>query len=238
MTLDAGPMAKSGAVTIGHSETNVNLTSLVASLFSSGAAGDGTTITSVAGASLVNGQVLYTPPGSGSPDFSYTVTDSLGQTATNTVDVTVDPGPTAEPVDSSVDLGQSVNLTNAILDAAKVGLKSDTLTLTADNLAGTDGEVSLVNGQLTYTATGAGLANIPANGSQTDTFGFTISDEYGDTSTATATIKVDNPADVINGPPYGDRDHRGDLGRQHHQRLRLVQHDLRITAATTSSTRA
>ena len=90
MTLDAGPMAKSGAVTIGHSETNVNLTSLVASLFSSGAAGDGTTITSVAGASLVNGQVLYTPPASGSPNFSYTVTDSLGQTATNTVDVTVE----------------------------------------------------------------------------------------------------------------------------------------------------
>ena len=204
LTLDAGPVANSGAVTVGHSQTSVNLTSLIDSLFTAGAAGDGTAITSVTGgASLVGGEVLYTPPASGGRNFNYTVADSLGQSATNSVDVTVDPGPTAGAISSLVDFGASVNLTSAILAAAKAGLNGDTLTITADNLTGAAGQVSLVNGQLTYTATGAGLDHIPANGSESDTFAFTVSDQYGDTSTAAATVKVENPADVINGPWFG-----------------------------------
>ena len=127
-----GPVAKSGAVTVGHSETNVNLTSLVKSLFSPGAAGDGTAITSLAGASLVNGQVLYTPPASGSPNFSYTVTDSLGQTATNTVDVTVDPGPSVTSAPPTfVKEGAAV-----AVGAASPGISGDTLTLV--NSGGSD----------------------------------------------------------------------------------------------------
>lgn len=47
--------------------------------------------------------------------IGYTVTDQLGDSATGTVAVTIDPGPTAGAVASTVTLDATVNLTAAIL---------------------------------------------------------------------------------------------------------------------------
>ena len=63
--------------------------------------------------------------------------------------------------------------------------------------------MSLVNGQLVYSATGSMLLQMPANDKQTDSFGFTISDQYGDTAIGRAKITVDHHVDVINGPGTG-----------------------------------
>jgi hypothetical protein len=115
----------------------------------------------------------------------------------------VDPGPTAGAVTSSVSLGQSIDLTSAILAKVTPGLIGDTETLTAAGPTSEGGQVTLVNGDLTYLAQSSILKHIPANGSLTDTFTYTVTDELGDQATGTVKVTVSNPAKTINGSAFG-----------------------------------
>jgi hypothetical protein len=165
--------------------------------------------TSAANATKELDALVYTPvasPTHAAETITFAVNDvTSASTVANgpTTTITINPGPSAGAVAATVAYGTAVNLTSAVVAAATPGLRGDTLTITADNASGTAGGVSLVNGQLVYTATGAALAHIPANGQQSDSFGFTISDEYGDTATGVAKITVSNPADVVNGSLLG-----------------------------------
>ena len=115
----------------------------------------------------------------------------------------IDPGPTAGAVTSSVTLGKSIDLTSAILAQVTPGLIGDTETLTAAGPTSEGGQVTLVKGDLTYTGQGAILKHIPANGSLTDTFTYTVADELGDSATGSVKVTVSNPAKIINGSAFG-----------------------------------
>ena len=203
VTVDPGPATATGALTIGHGQST-NVTSLVNALVTPGLTGDTDTITAVSGhATLTAGIITYVAPATGPDSFTYTVTDQHGDSAIGTVNVTVDPGPTAGKLATTDKLGATANLTAAILGVDTPGLPDDTLTLTAINTAATAGAVTLVNGQLTYTASGAALQHIPANGSITDSFGYTVTDQLGESASATVTVTVTNPATPVNGPSGG-----------------------------------
>lgn len=198
VSVNPGPVAATGGLTVGHGRT-ADLTSLVNGLVTPGLAGDTETITAVSatsGQASLNagtGMISYTAPASGSDTVTYAVADQLGDAATGTVNVTVDPGPTAGALSRTTPLGSSVNLTSAILGAATPGLQGDTLAITGDGTAGTLGTVSLVNGQLTYTASGSGLQDVPQNGTMSDSFAYTVSDQYGDAASGTVSLTVTNP---------------------------------------------
>lgn len=124
----------------------------------------------------------------------------------------VDPGPTAGAVSASDTLGQTVDLTSAILAQVTPGLIGDTETITGFGPTADGGQVTLTNGDLTYTAQGGALQHIPANGSLTDSFTYTVTDENGDTATNTVSVTVSNPAVTINGNAFGfDTIHGGSL---------------------------
>ena len=123
---------------------------------------------------MTNGDVTYSAPNSlgiapnsSAPDsFNYTVTDQLGNQATGLVNLTVnnpvaDPGPIAGTVTAAANLGQSVDLTSAILAQVKPGLVGDTEAITAFGTTSVGGQLSatvtLTNGDLTY-------STLPING--------------------------------------------------------------------------
>ena len=86
--------AATGKDTVGHNKT-VDLTSLINGQIS----GNTETLTTVSSASgsavLSNGTVSYTAPASGPDTLTHTVQDQYADQATGTVNITVDPGPTA-----------------------------------------------------------------------------------------------------------------------------------------------
>lgn len=207
VTVDPGPVAATGSLTVGHGQT-VSLTSLIDGLVTPGLAGDSETISAVSAVSgeislSPAGAVTYEAPAGGSDTVDYTATDQLGDSATGTVAVTIDPGPMARTLDTTVTLGAAVNLTSAILGVVAPGLPGDMLLLSGDGTLDTLGTVTLASGQLTYTAGGEVLNQIPANGSQADSFTYTVTDEYGDVATGTVDVTVTNPAVVIDGPILG-----------------------------------
>ena len=123
------------------------------------------------------GTYSYSPTtGYSGPDsFTYTVTDSAGQTSTATVNLTVTP--TSANDSASVAAGSVLNGTTVLSN--DVG---STLTVTS-NTAPSHGTVSVAtNGTYTYTPT--------AGYSGPDTFTYTATDGSGQTTTATVTIAV------------------------------------------------
>jgi hypothetical protein len=183
LAVDPGPSAANGADTVGHGQT-VSLKTLIAGLITSGLSGDTETLTSVTAlhGSVVLGSlnaVSYTAPATGPDTISYAVKDQLGDTASGTVTVTIDPGPTAGNVHVTVGLGDSIDLTGVLLALDTPGIAGDTLTLSAAGTTGTLGTVTLNGGDLIYTA--------PATGT-TDTFTYTVSDKYHDTAVGTVSI--------------------------------------------------
>jgi hypothetical protein len=235
-TVDPGPtVTAQGTYVIGHGQS-ANIINYVESLVSPGMPGDTVQIT---GASDNRGNATFFE-GKGDPEITFTgnlstgagagVVDELTYTAvdtftsltatqggnstvvggesapvTGTVILEVDPGPTAGTVDAGYHLGTPVDLTSAILGAVTPGLPGDTLSITAVGTAGTTGTVSLANGDVTCTGT-----------SYTDTFTYTVSDQYGDTAVGTVDLgalampaQPPQPAQpaqptVITGGPYGD----------------------------------
>ena len=240
ITVDPGPTATKGSFTIGHGQT-ANLAGYVESLVTPGLSGDTVQLLSASAAngqaSLATtkaGTALdYTAPASGTDVLTYSVDDQfVSSTSTivsgnqisyvkntgtsapvsSAVEITVDPGPTTTTATASVQLGQSLDLTNTILAADKPGLAGDTLSIVADNTKLTVGNVSLVNGDLVYSATGPGLANLAANGALSDSFDYTVTDQYGDFATGKVNVTVTNPLNVINGGPYGGSTIEGTAG--------------------------
>ena len=210
--LDAGPTAGNVAATAYFGQTD--LTSAILAQVKPGLVGDTETITAVGATSddgvvtLNKGDVTYNSPSDGSTtdSFTYTVTDQLGGQATGTVDVTVnpvpiDPGPTAGTVAATANVGQTVDLTAAIMAQVKPGEPGDAETITAVGATSAGGVLKLTNGDLTYDALNS---NIPANGSVTDTFTYTVTDQLNDTATGTVNVMVSNPAVAINGAPKGN----------------------------------
>ena len=228
ITVDAGPILAPGTYTIGHGQS-ANLFSYVESLITPGAPGLTDTITSVraeygqaelasysdsgigAASDEINA-IDYAAPASGNDLLTYTVADQDGLTSTGTVAISVDPGPTAGNVSANIAVGQTIDLTQQILGADKPGLSGDTLTLASDNIQGTLGTVSLVNGDLVYTASSSAFASLGAGASVTDSFGYTVSDQYGDQASGTVTLDVSNPVTTVNGNPNGGATIEGPAG--------------------------
>jgi hypothetical protein len=157
--MDPGPTASSGAVTEGHGQT-ISLSALIAGLITPGIAGDTETLTSVSAtlgtATLgANNAVSYTAPAAGPDTISYTVQDQYGDTATGTVAVTVDPGPTAGSRAVTEGHGQTVSLSALIAGLITPGIVGDTETLTSVSAAlGT--AILGANNAVSYTAPAAG----------------------------------------------------------------------------------
>ena len=95
-----------------------------------------------------------------------------------------DPGPTAGAVSAAANLGQTVDLTAAILAQVTPGVTGDTETITGVSKTSAGGVLTLTNGDLTYSA---------PNSSETDTFTYTVTDQLGDELAAKVTVTVSNP---------------------------------------------
>jgi hypothetical protein len=95
-----------------------------------------------------------------------------------------DPGPTAGAVSAAANLGQTVDLTAAILAQVTPGVTGDTETITGVGKTSAGGMVTLTNGDLTYSA---------PNNSGTDTFTYTVTDQLGDESAGEVKVTVSNP---------------------------------------------
>ncbi len=146
-----------------------------------------------------NNTLIYTPDGSacGEPDnFSYTVTDGNGGTATANViiDVAGAPGPANTAPDAVDDYdetkqGESVSIDVLSNDSDP---EQDNLTITDFTQPAHGRVIKGSNGQLVYT---------PDNGfAGTDSFTYTISDGNGGSDTATVSIKV-TPLEPVNEKP-------------------------------------
>ena len=135
-------------------------------------------------ASVVNGQIIYTPDAafSGTDTFTYEVRDPNGNLAMAMVTVTVNEPKNTAPVavnDSATTLeGQEVTLNTLSNDSDP---ESDTLTIT-DVQDPANGTAVISGGQIIYTPD-AGFTG-------TETFTYTISDGNGGTATATETVTV------------------------------------------------
>ena len=156
----------------------------------SDADGDSLTITSITPpsngtASIVNGQVIYTPATGfvGTDTFTYTISDGNGHTTTATVSVVVSAatGNNTAPVaqdDNATSNGSAVtiNVTNNDTDPDQ-----DTLTLVSVTQP-SNGSAIINNGQVVFTPNPGFVG--------TDTFTYTISDGNGHTATANVSVIV------------------------------------------------
>lgn len=190
---DPGPAAANGATILGHDKT-IDLTGFVSGLVTPGLPGDSDTIvaaTAQSGTAIVaGGGLTYTAPSTAPDALTYTVENELGEMASGSVAITVDPGPAAGAASITVGAGIATDLTSYLLGLDTPGLAGDTLTLSGDSTTGTKGTVSLVNGDLTYTAPAA---------TTTDSFVYTVSDQYGDAASATVTVSAVSLSKVGNG---------------------------------------
>jgi hypothetical protein len=151
--------------------------------------------------SLSGGTVTFTPTNgfSGSANFTYTLSDNAGGTATGTVTVTVgafvNTPPTAGNDSASTGFNTAVNISASTLlqndSDPEVG---QTLSITAVQ-AGTGGTVSLNGGTVTFTPT-AGFSGAAS-------FTYTLSDNAGGTATGTVTVTV---GAFVNTPPTAGND--------------------------------
>lgn len=140
--------------------------------------------------SIMNNNIVYTPTTNftGTDNFTYTIIDSQGQTATANISVmvtNVNQPPNAVADSRTTDENTAVTI--AVLDNDS-DPDNDTLSIT-HTTDPANGSVSISGTNIMYT---------PAGGfTGTDTFEYTISDGNGQTSTATVTIVVDK----ANQPP-------------------------------------
>ena len=132
----------------------------------------------------VTGIDLTNPDLASDTPFVTGLTFVSGGNFTGTMTPLVDLGPTAGAVTASANLGQTIDLTAAIMAQVTPGLVGDTEMITAVGTA-SQGALKLTNGDLTYAA--------PANGSGTDTFTYTVKDQLGDQATGTVSVALNNP---------------------------------------------
>ncbi len=139
---------------------------------------------------------------SGADVFTVEVSDGKGGTATTDVSVTVNPSNDA-PVAAAdmLETSEDTPLTIAASDLAKNDSDDERDVLTVSEVAqGSNGQVSLVDGQITYTP------NPDFHG--TDTFTYTVSDgQTATTGTVTVTVAPRHDAPVAqDGAAEGDED--------------------------------
>ena len=122
--------------------------------------------------------------------IDYTISDGNGGTDTATATVTVtgsNDGPTA--VADAASTAENTIATIDVLANDSDPDTSDTLSITAANITGGNGSVSIVSGQLQYDP-GSNYDYLAVGESVTVTIDYTISDGNGGTDTATATVTV------------------------------------------------
>ncbi len=123
--------------------------------------------------------------------FGYTVADNHGASSTATTTVTITgtwkpPVATAQTASASA----ATPITLNILAGDSDPQAGQTLSLTGLNLTGTKGAAVLnANGTVTYTP-GAAFQSLVAGATATDSFGYTVSDSHGVSSTGTETVTV------------------------------------------------
>ncbi|WP_236642010.1 Ig-like domain-containing protein [Dokdonia sinensis] len=152
-----------------------------------------TTITDVTdpanGTVTINGDgtVTYTPDMdfNGTDTFEYTITDDNGNTSTATVTVVISDTPDA--MDDTATTDEDEPVTIDVLDNDGLGSEPTTVTDVTDPANGT---VTInADGTVTYTP------DMDFNG--TDTFEYTITDDNGNTSTATVTVVISDTPDAM-----------------------------------------
>jgi hypothetical protein len=129
-----------------------------------------------------DGTLVYTPAAGfvGIDTFTYTIVDSDGLSDTTTVTVTVHNAPPIAVDDTfPVEPGRSTSLDVLANDTDPN--TGQTLTVTAVGKA-SKGTVKLVGGKVVYTP--------DAGATGTDTFTYTVSDEFGETDEATVTVTI------------------------------------------------
>ena len=134
------------------------------------------------GSATINadGTVSYVPTGSGPfvDEFSYTITDGHGGTSNATIAITVGTTPIAVNDQTPAYTGLPVTLAVLANDADPYG---DPLSITAVGTPSHGTAYVNADGTITYMPT-------PGTTATSDTFTYTIGDAHGGTSTATATI--------------------------------------------------
>ncbi len=146
-----------------------------------------------------NGAFDYLSAGETATDtLQYTLSNGNGGTSVGTVTITVT-GVNVPPVVQNFSTATLTNQSVAldVLNGATDVNRDDTLTVTSVNTTGTEGAVTIdANGNVTYTPEGAD-ASLAYGESATDTFGYTVSDGHGGTSTGTVTVTITgNPPNV------------------------------------------
>lgn len=157
-----------------------------------------------------NGQFSGAPYGGTDFDsFSYTIVDSANQTDTAIVNVSVNrqPGQAPEANDDSFTVD---NLSTKTIQPIgnDVGIS---LSVVSYDDSGTLGAVTPTGNDFIYDTDGQ-FDTLPASGSYTDSFTYTIEDTYGQQDSATVTINVEAPpafdnvsvisVEAVDGSPY------------------------------------
>jgi len=141
-------------------------------------------------ASIVNGQIVYTPQSGfiGDDTFTYEVSDPQGNKSTSTVTVTVNPGGFGASDDTATITGANTSVTIDVMDN-----DDDAVNITRITDAPENGTATISNGQIVYT---------PNQGfSGTDYFNYEVEDATGKTDIATVAVTVSGSAsapDAIN----------------------------------------
>lgn len=121
--------------------------------------------------------------------FTYTVENSVGETATATVTVTIAAAMPTAAADSFTVAPDSTNNPFDVLDNDSANT-AGSITITQVTAA-TLGTVSIENGTLLRYTPNANIAD------QTDTFEYTITNQDGETSTATVVVAITNNAAAV-----------------------------------------
>ncbi|KZL20574.1 Poly(beta-D-mannuronate) C5 epimerase 5 [Pseudovibrio axinellae] len=123
-----------------------------------------------------------------SDTFSYTVTDSAGESSTSTITITItgqNDGPVAAALAVQTDENTAIIVSPDFIDPDT----NDTHTFTVDTTA-TLGSVTVnVDGTFSYDPNGM-FDDLEAGETATDTFTYTVTDAAGETSTETVTVTV------------------------------------------------
>ncbi len=197
---DAGTASTGGSVTVAVLANDSGLSDAPLTV---------TTTTASNGSIVVNGSpgaaanISVTYPNSGAPGvdtFSYTVTDADGDSDSATVAIAVSDPNIPMPVDDTAETNQNTAVTINVL-ANDAGLDDVPITVAEETAPG--------NGTITINGSPGNPANInvtytPASGfSGTDSFVYRVTDDTGDTATATVTITVIKDEIVITIPSGG-----------------------------------
>ena len=147
--------------------------------------------------------ITYTPVAGfiGTDTFEYVITDANGDASTGIVTVTVEliediPAATADIASVNQDSSVSID----VLDNDDYGTDGASTTVAALTVVANSelgGTLSIVNNEVLYTPAASFVG--------VDTFEYTITDDSGDTSSATVTITV-NEISIVNGLPTAVED--------------------------------